>query len=43
MHEMIRSFGDRLICDEDRNWLKEMLHEEILNTKDYEIKDINVS
>ena len=41
MHEMIRSFGDRLICDEDRNWLKEMLHEEILNTKDYEIKDIN--
>ena len=41
MHEMIRSFGDRLICDEDRNWLKEILHEEILNTKDYEISDIN--
>jgi dynein heavy chain len=41
MHEMIRCFGDRLICDEDRNWLKEILHENILNTKEYEINDIN--
>ena len=41
MHEMIRSFGDRLICDEDRNWLKDILHEEILNTKDYEVTDIS--
>ena len=41
MHEMIRSFGDRLICDEDRNWLKEILHNEILNTKDYEVTDIS--
>ena len=40
MHEMIRSFGDRLICDEDRNWLKEILHNEILNTKDYEVTDL---
>ena len=30
MHEMIRSFGDRLICDEDRNFLKEILQNNII-------------
>ena len=40
MHEMIRSFGDRLICDEDRNFLKEILQNNILNTPEYGIKDI---
>ena len=24
IHEMTRTFGDRLICDEDRNWLREL-------------------
>ena len=40
MHEMIRSFGDRLICDEDRNFLKEILQNNILNTPEYGIKDV---
>ena len=41
MHEMIRSFGDRLICDEDRNWLKQILEENILNTDDFSISNLD--
>ena len=40
MHEMIRSFGDRLICDEDRNWLKQILEENILNTDDFSVSNL---
>lgn len=31
LHEMTRAFGDRLICDEDRKWLKDLLDNNIFN------------
>ena len=38
MHEMIRSFGDRLICDEDRSWLKSILEKNIIETPEFGIE-----
>ena len=40
MHEMIRSFGDRLICDEDRNWLKSILEKNIVETEEFGVSQI---
>jgi dynein heavy chain len=31
VHEMTRAFGDRLICDEDRKWLKDLMDNNIFN------------
>ena len=35
---MIRSFGDRLICDEDRSWLKSILEKNIIETPEFGIE-----
>ena len=39
-HEMNRCFSDRLICNEDRQWHKELIEKEILNTKEFEVNEI---
>ncbi|MCQ2815680.1 MAG: hypothetical protein MJ252_00290 [archaeon] len=39
-HEMQRCFGDRLICEEDRQWLKELLNKTVLETKDFRFEMI---
>lgn len=31
VHEMTRAFGDRLICDEDRKWLKDLMDKNLFN------------
>jgi len=31
VHEMTRAFGDRLICDEDRKWLKDLMDNNVFN------------
>ena len=40
IHEMTRAFGDRLINDEDRSWLKEILDVESKNTFGLELENI---
>jgi len=40
MHEMTRSFCDRLINDEDRKWLQSIIENKILLVKEFEIESI---
>ena len=39
-HENTWVYGDRLIEDEDRNWLKSLLEKEILNTLNIKNEDL---
>jgi dynein heavy chain len=41
LHEMTRSFGDRLTNNHDRQWLKDSIDNKILEVKEFEVEKID--
>lgn len=42
LHEMTRSFGDRLICEQDRKYLKDLLDKKIIDVKEFEVDQVEI-